>query len=439
MSAATTQKKSSEIMLCPDCDLLLTRVDPSHDTSVICPRCRFQFRSRRTHSMEKVQALALTGLLVYLPANFYPLLSFDMLGTTVKSSVVTSTINMFSQGQYLVGIVVTFTALVLPLSVLGLLFSVATALRQGWTGRWIAPCLRSYLHLTEWAMTDVYLIGVLITIIKMGHSTTITYNTGFYCFIFLVLTTLAAQTSVDRPLFWKQLEKNRPSSHNTPPLQIPVTSTTGIDAGLVLCRCCHKLLPVAALKPAQARCSRCGEHLHQRKQGSITRSWALLITSLILFIPANMLPMMEVQYFGQPEDNTILDGIIYFFQDGSYGIGAVILTASILVPLFKISGLSLILLSIQFGWTNWLTHQTIMFRFIDFIGRWSMLDIFVIALLSALVRFGYLSSINAASAAVYFTGVVLCTMFAAISFDSRLLWDTINPPSVPKAHAHATP
>lgn len=425
-------------MLCPDCDLILERVDPVPDTTVVCPRCRCLLRRTGPRSLQTVQALALTGILLYLPAIHYPLLSFDILGTRTSSSVLASIISLFTQGQILVGIIVTLTALVLPLLLLCLLFTVTTAVQQGWKSKWIPSCLRCYQHLTEWAMTDVYLIGTLITIIKMNHSAEISYNTGFFCFVALVITTIAAQTAVDKPLLWKLVERNLPPHQDADLSQHPVKKAdTGLEAGLVVCETCHKLAP-ATTKHNGSHCPRCGGHVHKRKQASINRTWALLITAIILFVPANMLPIMEVQYFGNPEANTILDGIIYFFQNGSYGIGAVILTASVLVPLFKITGLSFILLSIQFGWTNWLTHQTIMFRFIDFVGRWSMLDIFVIALLSALVQFGYLSTINAAPAALYFTGVVLCTMFAAISFDPRLLWDTINRQTLSKASSHAT-
>ncbi|MCD6533017.1 MAG: paraquat-inducible protein A [Deltaproteobacteria bacterium] len=198
--------------------------------------------------------------------------------------------------------------------------------------------------------------------------------------------------------------------------------TTAKEAGLALCHDCHKLVPATG-KSALGTCPRCGAAIHLRKPNSLNRSWALVLAALILYFPANFLPIMLVDFMGSPDLSTIMDGIIYFFQEGSYGIGAVILTASILVPCFKIICLILILLSIHFRWRSWLRHKTILFRIIEFIGRWSMLDIFVIALLHVLVNFEGLTTITAAPAAPYFVGVVLCTMFAAITFDPRLLWD----------------
>ncbi len=201
-------------------------------------------------------------------------------------------------------------------------------------------------------------------------------------------------------------------------------TATAREAGLVLCHDCRKLTPLQPQKNNESPlCPRCGSALHFRKPGSLNRTWALVITALILTFPANILPIMNVNFLGNAEASTIMDGIIYFFQEGSYGIGLVILTASILVPCFKIIGLILILLSIHFRWHSWMRHKALLFRIIEFIGRWSMLDIFVIALLQVLVNFTHITTITADVAAPYFAGVVLSTMFAAITFDPRLLWD----------------
>ncbi|HEC32146.1 MAG TPA: paraquat-inducible membrane protein A [Deltaproteobacteria bacterium] len=196
----------------------------------------------------------------------------------------------------------------------------------------------------------------------------------------------------------------------------------GKEMGLMLCHDCHAVIEQPTQK-AHIRCPRCLAAVHFRKPNSLNHTWALVITAFLLLFPANMLPIMRVDYLGSPDYSTIMDGIIYFFKEGSYGIGAIILTASVLVPVFKIVGIMMILLSIHFRWETWLRHKTLMFRFIKFIGRWSMLDIFVIALLTVLVQFGFFSTIQAASAAPYFLGVVVSTMLAAEKFDTRFIWD----------------
>jgi paraquat-inducible protein A len=200
------------------------------------------------------------------------------------------------------------------------------------------------------------------------------------------------------------------------------SAITARQAGFVLCRKCRLLTAQKALINNR-HCPRCGVRLHLRKPESLARTWALLITSLILLFPANLLPIMTVTYLGEKEPNTILQGVQYFIESGTYVIAFLIFFASILVPVFKVAGIMLVLLSIQRKWKGWLRHKTLMFRMIRFIGRWSMLDIFVIVLMVAIVEFGTLNSIHAAPAATYFAGVVVFTMLAANTFDTRLIWE----------------
>lgn len=197
-----------------------------------------------------------------------------------------------------------------------------------------------------------------------------------------------------------------------------------MEAGYMLCHDCRMVLDARSTPPnASLSCPRCHADLHFRKHKSITTTWALVVTASILFIPANVLPIMRVEFLGSVEYSTIMDGILFFLHEKEYGIGLIIFVASILVPLFKIIGLAIVLLSIRFKWNRGLRHKTMMYQFIVFVGRWSMLDIFVIALMATIVDFGALSSTLVAPAASYFAAVVVSTMFAATSFDSRLLWD----------------
>lgn len=202
------------------------------------------------------------------------------------------------------------------------------------------------------------------------------------------------------------------------------TQQTAMALGYMACHDCGYLLNAGETSSAVSlACPRCNADVHYRKHQSIPTTWALLITAAILFLPANLLPIMRVDFLGSSEYSTIMDGILYFFDVEEYGIGLIIFIASVLVPLFKMVGLSIILLSIQFKWKKGLRHKTAMFRFIEFVGRWSMLDIFVIALMATLVEFGNFTATYAAPAASYFAAVVVCTMLAAHTFDSRLLWD----------------
>lgn len=198
-----------------------------------------------------------------------------------------------------------------------------------------------------------------------------------------------------------------------------------IDAGIVVCPDCHQL---ARLGPGAAcRCARCGAQLHWRRPDSLRRTWALLLTSLILYIPANLLPIMTVQSMGSGQPDTIMSGVMTLIRLQMWPIAAVVFVASILVPTFKLVGMGLLLYSVQRRLPMSARQRMVMFRFIEWIGRWSMLDIFVIAILVALVDFGHLASIEAGYGAVAFASVVVLTMLAALAFDPRLIWDDREP------------
>ena len=194
-----------------------------------------------------------------------------------------------------------------------------------------------------------------------------------------------------------------------------------IDAGIILCSECHKL---EYLREGQVQhCTRCAARLHPRRPNSIARTWALLLTAAVLYIPANLLPIMTVSMLGQGTPATIMEGVVELQLDDMLPIALVVFVASILVPTFKLVGIALLLYSVQRHQPMSARQRMLMYRFIEWIGRWSMLDIFVIAILVALVDFGNLASIEAGMGATAFCSVVILTMLAAVTFDPRLIWD----------------
>ncbi len=420
---------------CPDCDLLLPKItEPPPGTKVECPRCGSELRKTKKNSVNRTLALAITGLLLYFPAIFLSLMTFTTLGMSEGGNVLDSIISFYNQDYFFVASVVLLSAVIFPFMKLSLLATVAFCIKTEKFPPVLPLFFRLYLHLDEWGMVEVYLLGIMVTIIKMYTSVDILYGPGFFSFIALVLLTMGSSTTLDRTLFWRSLEAKRDLNGKPEKRTIlrraseeGMPMRSALQAGLVLCHDCRKLLPAHNSNQEETtRCPRCSARLHPRKAGSISRTWALILTSAILFIPANTLPIMRVDFLGIPEHSTILDGIQYFFKEGSYGIGIIILTASILVPLFKMLGLLIILLTIHFKRGHYLHNKAKMFRFIEFVGRWSMLDIFVIALLGAFVNFGFFTSIRSEPGAIYFCLVVVTTMFAAITFDPRLMWDVFD-------------
>lgn len=418
---SSTVENLDHFIACSDCDLLLPydEIPPNH--SIVCPRCGKKVLRKTSNSVRKTLAISLTGILLYLPAMYLPLMTFESFGFSDSANILESVINFYHNEYYFVSFMVLLSAVIFPLLLLSSIFTVTFLIRCKRYPRYLVKLLRTYLHLEEWAMVEVYLLGILITVIKMGDTTDIDYQAGIFCFVGLVLSSLATSTIIDRNHFWKMIEHKgaRPKIRQADP-KYSKTWTTAAEQGFILCHICHKL---SSIHLAGEPCPRCGEILHSRKADSIARTWALIFTSVIFLFPANILPIMQVNFLGIPDRSTIMDGIIYFFQHNSYFIGLIIFLASILVPLFKVVGLIILLISTRPCSPLILKQKTRMFRVIAFIGRWSMLDVFVIALLTVLVNFGFFTSVHTAPAATYFCIVVASTMFAAITFDPRIMWD----------------
>jgi len=204
-------------------------------------------------------------------------------------------------------------------------------------------------------------------------------------------------------------------------------TVTAASVGLASCHACGLVSRLAA--PAyESRCTRCDAVLHVRKPNSIGRTWALLIAAFVLYIPANLLPVTITRSIFGVQSDTIMSGVAYFWNSGSYDLAIIIFTASIFVPLAKLLSLSLLTLLAQRR-IRWEPLQcTRLYRMVEFIGKWSMLDVFVVALLSTLVDFSALAAISAGPGAVAFGAVVVITMFAAMTFDPRLLWEPVDHP-----------
>jgi paraquat-inducible protein A len=207
-----------------------------------------------------------------------------------------------------------------------------------------------------------------------------------------------------------------------------VITVTAAQAGLISCHACGLLhRPVGSAHDLV--CTRCGAALHTRKPDSLKRTWALLIAAFILIVPANLLPVMISGSLFGSETDTIMSGVVFLWIDGSWPLAIILFIASIVVPFSKLFALTYLLVSVQRRSTLAPAQRTRLYRVLEFVGRWSMIDIYVAALLTALVQFGGLMSIRAGPGAIAFGAVVVLTMFAAESFDPRLIWDPVEAPS----------
>jgi paraquat-inducible protein A len=192
---------------------------------------------------------------------------------------------------------------------------------------------------------------------------------------------------------------------------------------VVACHCCSLVCEDAPGRSGEARCPRCGAALYRRRPDSIARAWALLVTALILYLPANVLPVMHTRLFGHGSDSTIMGGVVDFWRSGSWGIALIIFIASVAVPCTKFLALGLLLASSQRRSRRAMRERARLYRLVEWIGYWSMLDVAVVAIVSAIVKFQALSDAEPRVGILFFGAVVILTMLSAMSFDPRLIWD----------------
>jgi paraquat-inducible protein A len=204
-----------------------------------------------------------------------------------------------------------------------------------------------------------------------------------------------------------------------------VNAVMAAEAGYLSCHACE-LVHRASGARHDLHCTRCGAALHARKPNSIARSWALLIAAYVLIVPANVLPVMISGSLFGSETDTIMSGVVFLWVDGSWPLAVILFIASIAVPFSKLGAMTYLLVSVQRRSKLAPEQRTRLYRVLEIVGRWSMIDIYVAALLTALVQFGGLMTIRAGPGAIAFGAVVVLTMFAAESFDPRLIWDPVE-------------
>ena len=211
-------------------------------------------------------------------------------------------------------------------------------------------------------------------------------------------------------------------------------SMTAREAGLLACPVC-RLVSRAPAAGQAAHCPRCAARLHARKPASLARTWALLVAAALLYVPANMLPIMDTRSLFGAKHDTILSGIAHLWATGSQGLALLVFFASVLVPLVKLFVLGYLAYAAQRGERRGREVRARLYRSIEFIGRWSMLDIYVVTILVALLSANSLAEVHAGPGAIAFGAVVVLTILAASSFDPRLNWDAADK----ETPAHAAP
>ncbi|KAB8060023.1 PqiA/YebS family transporter subunit [Janthinobacterium sp. FT14W] len=413
-----------DLISCHDCGVLYRKRPLLPREKARCVRCRsvlYRAASGRGASagLDKVVALTLGAALVFLIAQFFPIVELDVNGLTSSATLLGSIRVLWSEQMQVVATMVFLFTILFPAIELGSLLYVALGLRGGVKVPGFNRVLRAVQTAREWGMTEVLMIGILITVVKMTSLATVLPQPGLFAFGALTLL-LAIVVSFDPKALWNLGDDL--TRQALPGIRYKAFAP---GAKMLPCHACGLVAPPLG-HGKHLRCVRCGSALHVRKPNSISRTWALLIAAMILYIPANLLPVMVTQSLFGAQDDTIMSGVVLFWSSGSKGLAIIIFIASVVVPMLKLGVLALLAFTAQRR-SRWRPRQrTVLYRMVEFIGRWSMLDIFVVTLTVALVRFKSLAVITAGPGALAFGAVVVLTMLAAMQFDPRLIWDPVD-------------
>ncbi|MGR4068418.1 paraquat-inducible protein A [Halomonas sp. LR3S48] len=404
---------------CHECDWLVALPPLQSGQRADCPRCGHTLAIRHHRPAQRSMALAMASMVALLLAISFPFVSFSTGGFGNRIELTQTATTLIGFDQPLVAIAVIMTIVVLPgIYLLGVMW-LQLGLLQGQPLPASRGIARALAHLNPWMMADVFIIGALVSLFKVADLAQVELGISFWAFCAFALLLLATTQSIDSDWMWFSLagEPLAPEGAHT--------GATAASQGLTGCPTCGLVNRLESNR--KGHCRRCGERLHARLPHSLQRTWALLAASAIMYIPANLYPIMTTTSLGHSAPSTIIGGVVELIQMGSWPVAAVIFMASVIVPVGKLVALAWLCLVVKRSNELNAGNRTRLYRLTEFIGRWSMVDVFVVAILVALIRAGSLMSITPGPAALAFAAVVVLTMLAAMTFDPRLIWDTPLP------------
>lgn len=363
-------------ILCHECHYKVKLPALSHKQAAVCPRCGLQLTVYHHNASQRIIALATTSLIFLFASLPFEFLSFSVSGQTQSIDIIGSLWILVEKDYGLLALIQAVAVLILPAFVLISLLYLLVPLSLGFHSKNAPWLLKALFKLLPWTMAEIFLIGVLVSLIKIMSMADIGIGLSFYAYLLFTLFMTITLLYVDKYQLQQLLNSNIEDEY------------TAID-----------------------------------RTRSIQTTWALLFTSALLYIPANILPIMHTSVLGSDDPSTILGGVIILWKMGSYPIAVIIFIASVFIPVAKIIILCWLNYSVQTNQQYAFRERMFWYRFTEFVGRWSMIDVFVVAVLVSLIQLGNIMNILPGHAALAFCGVVISTMLAAMSFDSRLIWD----------------
>ena len=403
-----------DLTVCAGCDQAYARRPLSSTEWARCRRCGSTLEHGRRFSVSTWLALTLTAAIAMVFANVFPVAVISLGGLESEATVWQSVVALAAGPGAPVAIAAGMIAIGVPaLQVLTLLWILSFAV-AGRSCPYFVPAMRVLRVSKPWGMIEVCLLAILVALVKLSGFLHVVAGIGVGAIVVLA-PLMAVITSRNAGDLWPLYEARIG-------LRLHAERAAAWPDQLMACDLCELVHEGTAAKGGAAvACARCGSEVRARKPDSIVRTGAFLLAALVLYIPANVLPVMHTRLLGSEAESTILEGVEEFWRSGSWDIAVLIFTASVAVPCTKFLATALLLLDQKFPIGSRM-GKTRLLRLVEHIGYWSMLDVLVVALVTALIQFRALGIAEPRAGIVFFGAVVVLTMLAAMSFDSRLAW-----------------
>ncbi len=433
---------------CPTCGYFQRVPELEPGQVADCRRCHGQIGRRRTNPpVSTPLAFCVASAVLYLTAILEPLMTLDLYGRDHTVTLLTGPYELWREGWGPVALLVAAaTAIVPPIVITQMLVVLIAASRKTLPG-WAPGVMRRYERLRPWSMIEVYMLGVFVAYTKLIDLARVEVGPAVYALAALMVTMAATDSTVDVDLIWKKRRVSRfVRRPNGQRMIVSLIDATEMELPpaqrLVSCTSCGLVCASEYDLPQEdvlGRCPRCQASVRRRKPQSLARCAALVLAAVVLYIPANLYPVMTIIKLNRGGGYTIMDGVRGLYETGALPLALLVFFASITVPVLKILGLS------SMCWCTWrgsrirLVDRSRLFRLIDFIGRWSMIDVFMVSILVALVHFGGIGNITADPGVFAFASVVVLTIAAANCFDPRVMWDAAGMNGAALDHSETRP
>jgi len=398
-----------DIISCQDCGHVYDLPHVAENQQLECKFCSHVMLINRPDWEHKVSAFTISGTILFILANIFPFIGLESAGQVQHSNLIGGVHALIQRDEFLLASIVFITIFLFPLfELLGLLYILLFRFMNV-----RAPFVGKIVHLLHiakpWGMLEIFLVGLAVASLKLGAFAEIVVGTGLYAFIGLVLTLIVNNIYLSREDIWDWLKHENFFASDE-------------NEAVISCHCCEAHVGVSLLA-INNKCPRCGTHIHIHHPHSVQKTSALLLAALVLYIPSNLLPIMTTTNLGQETTDTLFSGVVHLIQSGDFPIAMVVFFASIVVPIAKLLVMGYLLWNVSINFKGDPNQMARLYRVTEFVGRWSMIDVFVVTTLVALVQFGLLANIEPGGALLCFAGVVVLTMLAAETFDPKLIWD----------------